>query len=107
MAQLLLSYSPDVEARDSMGWTPLMIACELSHTRDSYNKLMIAAAGHYDVVNELVHAGAKVDATNEKGQTPLHYAASKGYVQVSFVPLIPGSSADGRLVDCSSTAEQM
>lgn len=27
MTQLLLSHSPDIEARDTMGWTPLMIAC--------------------------------------------------------------------------------
>lgn len=27
MTQLLLSYSPDIEAKDSMGWTALMVAC--------------------------------------------------------------------------------
>ncbi|KAK1926194.1 putative proteolysis and peptidolysis-related protein [Papiliotrema laurentii] len=69
MTQLLLNYSPDIEAKDSMGWTALMVAS--------------AAAGHYDIVNELLHAGAKVDAINEKGQTSLHYAASKGNVQIN------------------------
>ena len=29
VTQLLLSYSPDLEARDTMGWTPLMVAGEL------------------------------------------------------------------------------
>ena len=26
MIQLLLSYHPDIEAKDAMGWTPLMVA---------------------------------------------------------------------------------
>ncbi|ORY25177.1 ankyrin repeat-containing domain protein [Naematelia encephala] len=28
MIQLLLGYQPDLEAKDKMGWTSLMIACE-------------------------------------------------------------------------------
>lgn len=31
----------------------------------------IGASGHYDVVIELVNAGADVKTTNEKEQTPL------------------------------------
>lgn len=90
MVQLLLSYSPDIEVRDSMGWTPLMIACELSSPWDRYGAHVIAAASQYDIVNELLHSGAKVDAVNEKGQTALHYAASRGNVQVSRAVLSPG-----------------
>jgi 26S proteasome non-ATPase regulatory subunit 10 len=26
VTQLILSYQPDLEARDTMGWTPLMVA---------------------------------------------------------------------------------
>lgn len=51
-----------------MGSTPLLVA---------------AAAGQSEAVTELLDAGAKVDAANDKGQTALHYAASKGNVSVS------------------------
>jgi 26S proteasome non-ATPase regulatory subunit 10 len=67
VVQLLLSNHPDVQARDAMGWTPLIIA---------------AAAGQVEAVTALLDAGAKVDATNDKGQTALHYAASKGNTSV-------------------------
>lgn len=33
--------------------------------------VLAASAGQSDVVHELVEGGAKVDATNEKGQTSL------------------------------------
>jgi len=67
VVQLLLSNHPEVEARDSLGWTPLIIA---------------AAAGQTEIVTALLDAGAKVDSTNDKGQTALHYAASKGNTSV-------------------------
>ncbi len=69
MTQLLLSNSADVEARDSLGWTALLIA---------------AAAGQMENVTALLDAGAKVGAANDKGQTALHYAASKGNVPVCY-----------------------
>lgn len=68
VTQLILSNSPDVEARDALGWTPLVVA---------------AASGQSESARELLDAGAKVDAANDKGQTALHYAASKGNVPVS------------------------
>lgn len=73
MTQLLLSYSPDIEARDTMGWTPLIVACKLPLAlwpNQAY-ELGVAAAGQYDIVNELLASGAQVDAANEKGQTSL------------------------------------
>lgn len=56
----ILQYKPDLEARDELGWTPLIIA---------------ASAGSLEVVKELVGAGADVTATNGRDQTALHYAA--------------------------------
>jgi 26S proteasome non-ATPase regulatory subunit 10 len=43
MTQLLLSYSPDIEARDAVGWTPLMVAGEsqlLASLRDISQSLL-------------------------------------------------------------------
>jgi 26S proteasome non-ATPase regulatory subunit 10 len=73
MLQLLLSHHPDLEAKDVMGWTPLMIACEpacwsiLQYIAEEF----VGVSGHYELASELVQAGAKVDAVNEKGQTSL------------------------------------
>ncbi len=45
----------------------------MSHSirRRAEHNIDVAAAGQYDVVSELLSAGAKVDAANEKGQTAL------------------------------------
>lgn len=58
--QALLKYQPDLEIRDALGWTPLIIA---------------ASSGSLDVVKELIGAGADVTAVNDRDQTALHYAA--------------------------------
>ncbi|KAK4688032.1 26S proteasome non-ATPase regulatory subunit 10, partial [Tremellales sp. Uapishka_1] len=81
MTQLLLSYSPDVEARDAMGWTPLMIA---------------TTSGNVEIVTELLNAGANVNAANEKGQTPLHYAASKGHVSIGRLLINKGADINAK-----------
>ena len=39
MTQLLLSYTPDLEARDTMGWTPLMVAGELLDVLTGLHKI--------------------------------------------------------------------
>lgn len=45
--------------------------------------MMIAAsAGHMQIVKLLLGHGAQVNAVNIKGQCPLHYAASKDWIEV-------------------------
>lgn len=88
--QLLLSYQPDLEASDAMGWTPLLVA---------------ASSGHKQNVAELLDVGAKLDAVNDKGQGALHYAASKGNVPVSYSFRWRG--ADNSLLGCSFNVELM
>ena len=79
--QLLLTYEPEVDAKDESGWTPLMIAGEFPelspslsrprvHEADFDSLLDAVSAGQPDVVHTLVEAGAKVDEENVKGQTP-------------------------------------
>ena len=67
VTQVLLSLSANarelLETKDGMGFTPLIVA---------------VSAGKLDVVRELVGNGADVKASNNRGQTSLHYAASKG-----------------------------
>lgn len=47
-----------------------------------------AAAGHEDIVRELLKAGARVEDNNENGHTPLMEAASSGHVGVAKVRYI-------------------
>ena len=52
------------------GNSPLMYAC---------------AAGHEEIVRELLKSGARVEDNNENGHTPLMEAASAGHVGVAKV----------------------
>jgi ankyrin repeat protein len=51
-----------------------------------------AAAGHEDIVKELLKAGARVEDNNENGHTPLMEAASSGHVGVAKVRLLTFTS---------------
>lgn len=50
-------------------WTPLLIA---------------SSAGHPQIVHFLISHNAQVSVVNQTGQSPLHYAASKGHMEVGF-----------------------
>ncbi|KAG7562477.1 hypothetical protein FFLO_02056 [Filobasidium floriforme] len=93
IVQLLLTYEPEVDAKDESGWTPLMIAGESPELCPSFSRPKVheanldslfdaVSAGQPDVVHTLVEAGAKVDEENAKGQTPLFYAASKNHLSI-------------------------
>ncbi|KAL7410552.1 ankyrin repeat-containing domain protein [Mrakia frigida] len=67
--ELLLKNTPppNLNLRDASGSTPLIVA---------------VASGQESNVVALLAAGADVNATNEKGQTALHYAASKARIEI-------------------------
>lgn len=67
MVESLLSHGADIEALNSSGSTPLMVA---------------AAYGHLDIVKLLLSKGAKTDKRNEYGNTALLRAAERGRVNV-------------------------
>ncbi|KAF8071571.1 ankyrin repeat-containing domain protein, partial [Lyophyllum atratum] len=56
IVRLLIDQKAEVDKPDNSGWTPLHIA---------------VSAGHDQVVQELVGAGADVNRKNDKGITPL------------------------------------
>lgn len=75
----ILSYHPEVDAKDDSGWTPLMIAgtfFTLLHSSllddVAYLSAAVVSAGQTHAAHELVDAGADVNAMNAKGQTPLY-----------------------------------
>lgn len=53
--------------QSSVGWTPLLIACN---------------RGHMDLVNTLLANHARVDVFDNEGRSALHLAAEHGYLQV-------------------------
>jgi ankyrin repeat protein len=67
IAKLLLERGARVNAKDWLGWTPVMHA--------SYY-------GRIDLVKLLLKKGADVNATSNTGWTPLMYAAYKGQVEI-------------------------
>jgi 26S proteasome non-ATPase regulatory subunit 10 len=86
-AQALVAAGADVEAKDGMGFTPLITA---------------VAGGKVQVVRELVGSGADVKTVNMRDQTALHYAASKGWVDVrgrGAYLTIPDEDPDWPLAD--------
>ena len=72
----------DIEARGNpgtYGLTPLMYA---------------AAGGHIEVVKLLLKAGAKVEAEDYYGDTPLIYASKKGEGNIEIVKLLLNAGAE-------------
>ena len=55
-----------------------------SAKEDGFTALHLASLnGSVEVVGVLMGAGAKVDARDNSGQTPLHLAAAQGFFKVS------------------------
>ena len=88
----LLSQGAKVDAADNNGFTPLYVACynghlevvrELLSWSPNVNPLLLPSMyGHLDVVRELLSQGAKVDAADNNGLTPLHVACYNGHLEV-------------------------
>jgi ankyrin repeat protein len=58
----------DLEQRDYLGRTPLILACRACRTHPSTAPLQGATAA-----KQLISAGANVDAADNEGKTPLHH----------------------------------
>jgi ankyrin repeat protein len=99
--QLLVDAGAEVNIQDKDGLSPLMVA--------SYE-------GHVDVVRALLAKGARHDATNRNGHTPLHFAYANNKPQVielllqvrellsiSCTPLAQGAHLSTRLLHGTHT----
>lgn len=80
--RLLAEGTPDLEATDEGGWTPLMHAVE---------------GGHDEIVALLLGAGADPERRNAAGETPLHRAARGG--REASARLLLEAGADFKLQD--------
>jgi ankyrin repeat protein len=113
VAVLLLSEGADLNARDQLGYTPLMYAihgrkADLAvwlidrgaridwNENNGFTALHNAAfAGLPDVVKALIRHGAELDAKAGR-ETPLHLAAQEGHVQVARILLENGADPRGK-----------
>jgi len=71
MFRMVMDKKPDVKARTKDGLTPLHVAAMSAITRDGSSVLRI---------NDLLKAGADVNAVDVNGRTPLHFAAWQGFM---------------------------
>jgi len=58
--------------------------------------LQAVSAGHKNVVTELLGAGANVNKANDKGLTPLHYAASKSRHEIARLLIDRGANINAK-----------
>jgi ankyrin repeat protein len=97
----LLKKGASIEAGDSIGWTPLMMAaygnnmetCALlvekgadvnAKSRESWNALMLAACwGYTEICAFLLEKGADVNASDYDGKTPLIVARENGKTETA------------------------
>ena len=73
----------DADAPDGSGWTPLMMAC--SRQNDDADTAAI--------ISVLLAKDADPNATNNAGQTALHFCASKAHLDITRTLLAHGASA--------------
>lgn len=78
---LFLQAGYDVNQKNDVGWTPLMVAAFFGNER-------IAAT--------LIESGARVSAQDNQGYTPLHWSALQGYAKVADLLLRKGAFVNAR-----------
>ena len=98
VVKLLIERNADVDGRTSTDSTPLRAAAHEGHldvvrclvergadvnARNQYKATPImAACDHVSIITYLINKGAFVDIRTKDGNTALHYAAQRGYLEV-------------------------
>ncbi|PTD07843.1 Ankyrin-3 [Fusarium culmorum] len=89
MASFLLEHDANVEAADDNG-----VSIDARTTHDENTALIRAVRdGYPQIVSLLIKLGADVNASNNIGWTPLHFAAETGFEDVVEILLKAGANA--------------
>ncbi|KAF8307882.1 putative proteolysis and peptidolysis-related protein [Clavulina sp. PMI_390] len=89
----LLDQKADVNARDEMGWTPLMIAA--ANDKGITALHYAASKGRVQIGRTLINRGADINAKDRANQHPLHRAATTN--SSAFVSLLLSPPAELKL----------
>lgn len=89
VAKIILSSHVDVNVRDGLGLTPLLVACGKP------------TAGYREVAERLIVRGANVNVHDALGNTPLMLALSGGMLDIARVLILNGAS----VLVCSRSGE--
>ena len=81
LVQLILSYKPNLQAKDVYGNTALHFACEMKSKR---------------VVKLLIRSGANPNIQNNDGISPLHIAAELNNLRIADLLIIGGAMVNIR-----------
>ena len=67
-----------------------MLSCSFSTTPELHKAIK---TGDIEQVKQLIAKGADVNATDNKGETPLHFAAVFGHTAIAELLIIKGAKA--------------
>ena len=122
VAELLIANGADVKAKNKYGWTPLYFA-KTKETADLLRKhggkgnapvaeaaqpepqtvkapdisiLDAARNENIEAVKQHLAAGTDVNAKDDSGWTPLHWAANDGYKEIAELLITKGADVDGK-----------
>ncbi|MDD2918354.1 ankyrin repeat domain-containing protein [Rhodoferax sp.] len=84
MAKMLLNAGADVNEKDKLGLTPLMVACGKS------------TVGYKDVAEMLIRKGAHINVRDPMGYTPLLLALSGGTIDIAELLINRGADITAR-----------
>ncbi|TNK94291.1 hypothetical protein OUY_02205 [Wolbachia endosymbiont of Leptopilina clavipes] len=91
LSKFLVGQRANIEAKNKDNKTPLDLACKRNHMKMvdflaqaklDQDLITAAAEGSLQTVKNLIERGADIEAKDEKGWTPLHYAARYNHLEL-------------------------